>query len=107
MRIVLLTFALASLLPLASCVQMPKPTPQEIAARDKWAAVVSPAARERIMDDAAHHTAWSEKRKIRYEIDQLQHVYKQEQSRKSRAATRAATRPATRAATRPSGGGGA
>jgi len=79
---------------------VPKPTAQEIAARDKWAAVVSPAARQQVMDEAAHHTAWSEKRKVRYEIDRFQRVYKQEQSRKSHGGS--TTRPATtRAATRP------
>jgi hypothetical protein len=98
--------------------EVPKPTAQEIAARDKWAAVVSPAARQQVTDEAARHTAWSEKRKVRYEIERFQHVYKQEQSRKSHAATRpatrattrpatrATTRPATRATTRPSSGGG-
>jgi len=82
------------LLVLSSCSSLPKPSPDELKARDQWGALISPAARQRVVDEAKHHTNWTEKRRVQFEIERYQHIYR-DQQRKSRA-----TQPTTRSATR-------
>ena len=89
-----LTFAL-----MVGCESIPRPTAEELKVRDQWAAVVSPETRRKVIAEIDRHTGWAEKRKVLFEIDQYQHVYR-EAERKARW-EKAATQPATGPATRP------
>lgn len=98
---------------LASCAHIPKPTQEELYARDRWATMVTEQDRQMVFDETAMHTGWSEKRKVLYQLDRFQHIYHTE-DRKAReaatkqaaanraAATRAAAARAARLASRPS-----
>ena len=69
---------------------LPKPSAEELKARDQWGAVIAPDARRKVIDEARRHTNWTEKRRVQFEIEQFQHIYR-DQQRKSRA-----TQPSTR-----------
>jgi hypothetical protein len=76
---------------LGGCRTMPRATPRELEIRDEWAALVTPAERERVMGEAQKHTEWAERRKVRYEVDRFQHLYNA-QRKKSRP-TQPASKP--------------
>ena len=73
MKIPCLLFAF-TLLVVTGCRTVPKATPEEIAIRDKWAAMVPMASRRQIFDEADRHTDWGEKRKIRFEVEQFERI---------------------------------
>jgi hypothetical protein len=79
---------------LTSCSSLPKPSADELKARDQWGALIAPQTRQRVIDEANHHTNWTEKRRVQFEIERFQHIYR-DQQRKSRA-----TQPSTRSANR-------
>jgi hypothetical protein len=111
-RITALGIGLSGLL-LASCAHIPKPTQEELYARDRWATMVTEQDRQTVFDETAMHTGWSEKRKVLYQLDRFQHLWRTE-DRKAReaatkqaaashaAATRAEAARAARLASRPS-----
>jgi hypothetical protein len=111
-RVITLGIGLSGLL-LASCAHIPKPTQEELYARDRWAAIVTEQDRQTVFDETAMHTGWSEKRKVLYQLDRFQRIWRTE-DRKSReaatkqtaasraAATRAEAARAARMASRPS-----
>lgn len=106
MRIVSIVIALALIGLAASCAKVPPPTQEELYSRDQWAAIVTEQDRKMVFDEVSLHTSWSEKRKLLYEIDRFQHIWRSE-DRKARAATqkskdKSATKPTTRATTRAS-----
>ena len=117
-RIITLCIGLSGLL-LASCAHIPKPTQEELYARDRWAAIVTEEDRQTVFDETAMHTGWSEKRKVLYQLDRFQHIWRTEDRKAREAATkqaaathaaatraeaaraaRLASRPSTRATTR-------
>ena len=75
-----------------ACRTVPPATAQERSARDQWAALVSPVERQTVYDEAARHTDWGEKRKIRFEIERFEHILR-EQQHKPRT-TQPASKPA-------------
>jgi hypothetical protein len=103
MKAITIFVTLTLILLAASCAKVPPPTQEEFYSRDQWAAIVTEQDRKLVFDEVSVHTSWSEKRKLQYEIDRFQHIWRSE-DRKARAATqkseKAATKPTTRAATR-------
>ncbi len=80
------------LLTLSSCLSLPKPSAAELKARDQWGALLPAGVRQKVIDEAKRHTNWTEKRRVQFEIERFQHIYR-EQERKNRA-----TQPSTRRA---------
>ena len=76
---------------MTGCRGIPKATPEEIRVRDEWAASVPAQDRQRIMEEASHHGDWGEKRKIRFEVEHFQRVWKKQPH--SLATTRPSTVP--------------
>src|SRR5438128_500753 len=70
-------------LALPACRTVPPATPEERALRDQWAALVPLRDRQQVLDEAARHTDWGEKRKIRYEVERYEHLVR-EQKHKSK-----------------------
>ena len=81
--------AVAALFLASDCRTVPEATSEELAIRDQWAALVPEATRQAVVEEAARHTEWGEKRKVRFEVERFEH-YVHDREKKSRA-----TRPVT------------
>jgi hypothetical protein len=88
-------FGLSAVLVLCGCfsgglsADVGKPTDEEIAQMNAWAAVVTPLDREQVTRAAALHTDWSQRRKVQYTTGEYKRRYLHEQAHPT------ATRPTT------------
>jgi len=65
------------------CRSIPKATPEELTQRDRWAALVPPQDRQRIIEQAERHGDWGEKRKIHFEIEHFQRLVEKQHSHRT------------------------